>query len=103
MIAHCYANGVIVFGKARPRTLPITHGDGRKLRRVVSGLARHAYDGRTLLVPGLPEASSWNERSAALVRFKAEVELQLGRPELARKIAAYVRRAARRKRARRTS
>lgn len=90
MIALAYANGVIVFGpRVKPGTLPITKAPGRQLRALVSGLARHAYDGRTLLVPGLPEANGFEERSAALMRFKAEVEKRLGRPALARKIERW--------------
>src|SRR5258706_9588932 len=83
MIAFCYASGLIVFsrGRAKPGTLPITHGRATELRRIVQAVARHSYDGKQLIVPGLPEAANWDQRSAALMRFKAEVETRLGRPE----------------------
>ena len=73
-------------GSTKRGTLPITSGPARKLRKAVSGLARLAYDGKTLLVPGLPEARNWDERSAALRRFQAEIEKRLGDPALARAI-----------------
>ena len=73
-----YANvgpdGVIVFEpSADPalNRLPACHGDdARKVRRVVSALARHAYDGVTLLVPGMPEARNQADAMTALIRFR---------------------------------
>jgi hypothetical protein len=90
MIALAQANGVISFGrKVERNTLPITSGPAKKLREAVAGLARRAYDGKTLLVPGLPEATCWDERSAALVRLQARIEECLGKPALARRIERY--------------
>lgn len=91
MKAFAYASGLIVFsGRASvDGTLPIAQGSARELRRVVSELARRAYDGKTLIVPGLPEARNWDERSAALMRFKAAVEKALGNDELAKKIERF--------------
>lgn len=98
MMVLAYANGVICFARrTKPGTLPITSGPAKQLRAAVSGLARRAYDGKTLLVPGLPEACSWNERSAAIVRFQARIEESLGRPALARKITRFERRVATRR------
>lgn len=90
MIAIAYANGVIEFArKTKPETLPITSAPAARLRKVVSGLARHADDGKTLLVPGMPEATCWDERCEALFRFTAAVKKGLGRPALARRIAEF--------------
>lgn len=90
MIAASYANGVIVFSRKCPsRALPITSAPAARLRKAVSGLARRAYDGKTLLVPGLPEAESWDRRSEALIRFTAAVNKDLGCPSLARRIAEF--------------
>lgn len=90
MIAFAYANGVIGFGRKVPaEALPITSAPAARLRKTVGGLARRAYDGKTLLVPGLPEAASWDQRSEALMRFTAVVNEDLGRPGLARRIAKF--------------
>lgn len=90
MIACARANGVIVFARKCPRdALPITSFPAPALRKAVSALARHAYDGKTLLVPGLPEAADWQQRVAAITRFKASVEEHLGCPALARRIRRH--------------
>lgn len=57
MRAYCYASGQIEFGRRVPDgALPIARGPSKKLRAFVEVRARHAYDGVTLLVPGVPEA-----------------------------------------------
>lgn len=93
MKAFAYASGLIVFsGRSVSGTLPIAQGPARQLRRATAQLARRAYDGETLLVPGLPEAQNWDQRSAALMRFKAAVEKALGNDTLARRIERFERR-----------
>lgn len=90
MRALAYSSGVICFARSnKPNALPITSGPAKKLRDAVSGLARRAYDGKTLLVPGLPEAKNWDERCAALTRFQLRVEKSLGNGALARRIERY--------------
>lgn len=90
MIALCYASGVIVFARVvKPGTLPIAQAPAARLRKVISSLARMAYDGKTMLVPGLPEAGDWEQRSVALARFSAMVNKRLGRPGMARRIAKW--------------
>ncbi len=57
MKAFCYRKGQIGFGRSVPDgALLLGSGPARTLREKVSGLARHAYDNITLLVPGVPEA-----------------------------------------------
>lgn len=57
MRAYCWASGQIEFGARIPEgALPIARGRARKVRAFIEGVARHAYDGETLLVPGIPEA-----------------------------------------------
>ena len=57
MRAYCFASGQIEFGRRVPDgALPIARGPSKKLRDFVEARARHAYDGVTLLVPGVPEA-----------------------------------------------
>jgi hypothetical protein len=75
MRAYCYRSGQIVFGQRLPKgTMPIAQAKAKLLRDAVSGLARMAYDGKTLLVPGLPEAGDdWKAASAALTQFTERV------------------------------
>ena len=42
--------------------------------RVIEVRARHAYDGKTLLVPGVPEADDDEAALTALIRFARFVE-----------------------------
>ena len=71
MFAFCYASGQIGFGTAIPQgALPIAKGDDdRKLRDWIEGVCRHSYDGKTLLVPGIPEAPNQSKALDALKRF----------------------------------
>ena len=71
--ALCDATGVITFAPRIPhdlRALPIARGPRKKLIAAITGVARHAYDGETLLVPGVPEASDQTAALDALLRFK---------------------------------
>lgn len=69
--AYCWRGGVIEFGPRVPGgALPVDRGTERSVRRRVEPLARHAYDGRTLLVPGIPEAESDVAAYEAYQRFK---------------------------------
>lgn len=74
MIACCDAAGVIYFQTTLPKDLsllPIARGPARKLRAFISAKARHAYDGKTLLVPGIPETQGDQSAGvAALLKFK---------------------------------
>lgn len=88
--ALAYANGVICFSRThKPETLPIARGPAPKLREAVEGLARRSYDRKSLLVPWLPEARNWEERSAALVRFTVRVEQALGNGKLQHRIESF--------------
>lgn len=70
MRAFCYASGRIEFGHHLPDgALPIARGQSRKLRELISAHARHGYDGKTLLVPGVPEASGPTAAMHALGRW----------------------------------
>lgn len=69
MHAYCWASGQIEFGTRIPEgALPIARGPARKVRDFVEAVARHAYEGETLLVPGIPEAP---DQSAALTALQA--------------------------------
>jgi hypothetical protein len=71
MIAYCYRSGQIMFGRTVPEgAIEVTRGPAKKLRKLICAVARHAYDGKTLLVPGIPEAPNERQAEAALRRFK---------------------------------
>ncbi|WP_368181431.1 hypothetical protein [Aeromonas sp. R7-5] len=79
---HCfaYANGRIEFGGETPDdALPIYAVDCsvseiERLGECIGLLARHAYDGKTLLVPGIPEAADMNAAYDALIKFNCRVK-----------------------------
>jgi hypothetical protein len=79
--AWCWRTGAIGFGPAKhpaPKgAIDLACGSPRRLRDIVSVNARHAYEGRTLLVPGVPEAPDDVEALAAAKRFAALVQLRL--------------------------
>lgn len=57
LIAYCFASGQIAFGRSLPNgTIEIARGKDAVVRKEVAVTARLAYDGKTLLVPGIPEA-----------------------------------------------
>jgi hypothetical protein len=69
--AFCWASGEIKIGKRVPKgALPLNlRGDERKVKAFVERFARHAYDGVTMLVPGVPEAPNQGVAVKALARF----------------------------------
>ncbi len=73
MYAHCYRDGKIEVSRKSDLPGAICIGEGRKadLMRRVEARARHAYDGKTLLVPGIPEALTDEEAEQKLIEFRA--------------------------------
>lgn len=70
MVAYCWANGVIGFGRKVPDgALEIARGPSKALRRWIAGVSRLAYDNKTLLVPGVPEAPNQRSACTALLSF----------------------------------
>lgn len=78
--AYCWRGGQIQFGRRVPSgAIEITKDtDEQRLRDLMGVTARHAYDGETLLVPGVPEARSSDEAVDALIRWR---EWVLARPQ----------------------
>ena len=75
--AYCWRSGLIEFGRRIPEgALPVDHGVEACVRARVEARARHAHDGRTLLVPGIPEAKDDDEALAAATRFRNTLERQ---------------------------
>lgn len=67
LIAYCYASGQIEFGLTIPvGAIEIARGTPRAVRRDITATARLAYDSKTLLVPGVPEAANQDQALAAL-------------------------------------
>ena len=67
-LAYCYASGEIEVGPTKPvGAIVFARGSTPALRRLVEATARHAYDGKTLLVPGVPEADTQQQGIAALI------------------------------------
>lgn len=72
--------GVIEFGAVVPAgTLPIGRDWTRRIRGAVEVVARLAFDNKTLLVPGVPEASDDEAALDALYAFVDQVQLRLSR------------------------
>lgn len=70
MVAYCWQTGVIGFGPRVPKgAILIMGGSGQKFKAEITVMARHAYDGITLLVPGIPEADGEEAKLDALDKF----------------------------------
>ncbi len=71
-LAHADRAGVIRFtqSKCPSGCLPIARGDDTLMERI-RAQARLAYDNKTLLVPGVPEAQSELAALDALMAFRA--------------------------------
>lgn len=70
--AYCYATGQIGIGVVVPSgAVELAKGQHRALKEEIEVVARLAYDNETLLVPGVPEATSLDSAIAAVVGFVA--------------------------------
>jgi hypothetical protein len=70
--AYCDRNGRITIGRRCPANMAaMAHGSESTLRRAITACGRLAYDGKTWLVPGVPEAESDQEAVEAVTRFAA--------------------------------
>ncbi len=75
LIAFVYRSGVIGFGKTIPgNALELIRGKASCLRKEVSTPARLAYDNKTILCPGVPEAESEADAIKALEKFRSWLE-----------------------------
>lgn len=69
MKAYCWASGQIEFGRRVPEgAILMAEGPAKPLRDVIGATARLAYDNKTLLVPGVPEAPDEKQACDALGR-----------------------------------
>ena len=86
--AFVWRNGVIDFGRAVPSgAIAVDYGLAADVRRRVDAESRHAYDGRTLLLPGIPEADTDDEAEVALVAFRQRLEAARRRDRSKRRAA----------------
>lgn len=71
MFAYCYRGGDIHFGQQVPAgAIELMRGSDNIVKGRVEVRARHAYDGKTLLVPGVPEAEDEFGAMQAVEQFK---------------------------------
>lgn len=76
--AFCDRRGVIEIAAYTPAGMfPLGKGKGARLIDAIQGIARLAYDGRTWLVPGIPEAETNEEAVEAAKRFRDRVSDRL--------------------------
>lgn len=75
MFAHCYRSGEIELSRKAllPGCICIGRGPKADLEAKLAGRARLAYDGKTWLVPGIPEADTDHQAEAALDTFIARM------------------------------
>ena len=72
--AYAWRGGIIEFGSTTPKgAIELARSWEARLREVICAIARHAYDGKTLLVPGIPEAETDAKAAEALDRFRDQV------------------------------
>lgn len=72
--AYCYRTGRIRIGARCPDgALPLAYGPERRLRRAVTARARLGYDGKSWLVPGVPEAPNEDAGIEAARTFSAQL------------------------------
>lgn len=79
MYAHCYRSGEIEISSENhiAGCLLIAEGTMDELETKLSARARHAYDGETYLVPGVPEANDDNQAFHAVDVFKKRMKRPL--------------------------
>jgi hypothetical protein len=74
-VAYTWRSGVIEFGQFKPEgAVALPTAD----ENIISAVARHAYDGKTLLVPGIPEAEDDEEALDALEEFCRQLRKRIG-------------------------
>lgn len=78
-IAFVYRSGEIGFNERLPDgAIPITNSKySNKLKKAVEANARHSYDGKTLLVPGVPEAKSESDALLSVDYFRDIIEMRM--------------------------
>ncbi|SMH62867.1 host nuclease inhibitor protein [Azospirillum agricola] len=74
----CYRSGEIGFSHIAPKgALVLGRGPAAHVRKAAEVVARHGYDGRTLLVPGIPEARTDEVALEAASWFRKQIKRRL--------------------------
>lgn len=82
--AYCWRGGIIEIGVKTPRgALRLAAAPKATLKRALSPLARLAYDGTTLLVPGVPEAETDDAALEAVRAFVPRLQHGIQRHSVA--------------------
>ena len=69
-IAYCWSSGVIGFGETAPElTTEIARGKDNLVRLEIAHTSRLAYDNTTILVPGMLEAVTQQDKDEALAGY----------------------------------
>ena len=69
-VAYCWRSGQLEFGRVVPEgAVLVLRGPDRIVREVVEPACRLAYDNKTLLVPGVPEAETDEDALASAMEF----------------------------------
>jgi len=69
-VLYVWRSGVMRVGRQCPSgALALATGPERRLRQLMCARSRHAYDGRTRLLPGIPEADTEQQALKALNGF----------------------------------
>lgn len=73
-VAYCYRSGQVMIGDRVPKgAMELCRARSPRLREAVEVVARHAYDGKTLLVPGIPEAEDDTQALRAADHFREQL------------------------------
>lgn len=78
MWAMCWNTGVIEFHKSYPKgrgMLIVAKGREKPLREFIATVTRHSYDGKTFIVPGIPE-NQGAAKGEALLLFRQWIKPQ---------------------------
>jgi hypothetical protein len=75
--AYCWVGGEIGFGSDVPQgSILLAHGRERLVRKNIEATARLHYDGKTLLVPGVPEAKTYDDAHQAVEKHLSWLRLR---------------------------
>ena len=84
-VAYCWRSGHVEFGRTVPDgAILIIRGPDELVRELVEPACRLAYDNKTLLVPGIPEADSDDAACKAAMSFICWIESRVRRRGLNR-------------------
>jgi len=78
-VAFCWESGLIETGVAVPKgAILIARGQPKPLENLIAGTARLALDGKTWLVPGIPEAETQDAKVDALATYLSWIRSRAG-------------------------